>query len=278
MVRPQQGDTAMTATNGAPDHSDMESATNSGRDTHFGFRTVGLGDKQAMVDEVFDKVAPRYDLMNDLMSGGLHRVWKNILVTALNPPRNERPFGVLDVAGGTGDVAFRIAEAGGAGTQVTVCDINPEMLGIGRERAAQRGLDGVVTFMEGNAESLPFPDRSFDACTIAFGIRNVPSIDVALAEFHRVLRPGGRFLCLEFSTVDMPGLDALYDFYSFNIIPALGRMVAGNADAYRYLVESIRRFPRPKVFADMIAAAEFRRVSYRVLTGGVVALHSGWRL
>jgi len=259
----------MPASNGAPDPD---------RNTHFGFRTVGLGDKQAMVDEVFDKVAPRYDLMNDLMSGGLHRVWKNILVTALNPPRNERPFGVLDVAGGTGDVAFRIAEAGGAGTQVTVCDINPEMLGIGRERAAQRGLDGVVTFMEGNAESLPFPDRSFDACTIAFGIRNVPSIDVALAEFHRVLRPGGRFLCLEFSTVDMPGLDALYDFYSFNIIPALGRMVAGNADAYRYLVESIRRFPRPKVFADMIAAAGFRRVSYRVLTGGVVALHSGWRL
>ena len=259
----------MPASNGAPDPD---------RNTHFGFRTVGLGDKQAMVDEVFDKVAPRYDLMNDLMSGGLHRVWKNILVTALNPPRNERPFAVLDVAGGTGDVAFRIAEAGGAGTQVTVCDINPEMLGIGRERAAQRGLDGVVTFMEGNAESLPFPDRSFDACTIAFGIRNVPSIDVALAEFHRVLRPGGRFLCLEFSTVDMPGLDALYDFYSFNIIPALGRMVAGNADAYRYLVESIRRFPRPKVFADMIAAAGFRRVSYRVLTGGVVALHSGWRL
>jgi len=259
----------MPASNGAPDPD---------RNTHFGFRTVGLGDKQAMVDEVFDKVAPRYDLMNDLMSGGLHRVWKNILVTALNPPRNERPFAVLDVAGGTGDVAFRIAEAGGAGTQVTVCDINPEMLGIGRERAAQRGLDGVVTFMEGNAESLPFPDRSFDACTIAFGIRNVPSIDVALAEFHRVLRPGGRFLCLEFSTVDMPGLDALYDFYSFNIIPALGRAVAGDAEAYRYLVESIRRFPKPKAFADMIAAAGFRRVSYRMVTGGVVALHSGWRL
>jgi demethylmenaquinone methyltransferase/2-methoxy-6-polyprenyl-1,4-benzoquinol methylase len=259
----------MPAPYGAPDPD---------RNTHFGFRTVGLRDKQAMVDEVFDKVASRYDLMNDLMSGGLHRVWKDILVMALNPPRNERPFGVLDVAGGTGDVAFRIAEAGGAGTQVTVCDINPEMLGVGRERATQRGLDGVVTFMEGNAESLPFPDRSFDACTIAFGIRNVPRIDVALAEFHRVLRPGGRLLCLEFSTVDVPGLDALYDFYSFNIIPALGRMVAGDAGAYRYLVESIRRFPKPKAFAAMIAAAGFRRVSYRVLTGGVVALHSGWRL
>jgi demethylmenaquinone methyltransferase / 2-methoxy-6-polyprenyl-1,4-benzoquinol methylase len=259
----------MPATNGAPDRH---------RDTHFGFRTVGLDDKQAMVDEVFDKVARRYDLMNDLMSGGLHRVWKDILVTAVNPPRNERPFAAIDVAGGTGDVAFRIAEAGGAGTRVTVCDINAEMLGIGRERAAQRGLDRSVTFTAGNAESLPFPDRSYDACTIAFGIRNVPRIDVALAEFHRVLRPGSRFLCLEFSTVDVPGLDALYDFYSFNVIPALGRTVTGDAEAYRYLVESIRRFPKPKAFGGMVTAAGFRRVSFRVLTGGMVALHSGWRL
>src|SRR5262249_56351929 len=161
----------MTATNGAPDH---------GRDAHFGFRSVGIDHKQAMVDEVFDKVAPRYDLMNDLMAGGLHRVWKDILATALNPPRNERPFSALDVAGGTGDVAFRIAEAGGSGTRVTVCDINEEMLGVGRERAGQRGLDDSVIFTTGNAESLPFPDRSFDACSIAFGIRNVPRIDVAL--------------------------------------------------------------------------------------------------
>jgi len=216
--------------------------------------------------------------MNDLMSGGVHRVWKDILATAVNPPRNERPFAVLDVAGGTGDVAFRIAEAGGTGTRVTVCDINEDMLGVGRERARQRGLDDSVIFMTGNAESLPFPDRSFDACSIAFGIRNVPRIDVALAEFHRVLRHGGRFLCLEFSTVDVPWLDALYDFCSFNVIPALGRTVAGDAGAYRYLVESIRRFPKPKAFADMISAAGFRRVSFRMLTGGVVALHSGWRL
>jgi len=257
----------MPATNGAPD-----------RDTHFGFRTIGLDAKQAMVDDVFDKVAPRYDLMNDLMSGGLHRVWKDILVTAVNPPRNARPFAVLDVAGGTGDVAFRIAQAGGAGTRVTVCDINEEMLAIGRARAVHRGLDRSVTFAAGNAENLPFGDRGYDACTIAFGIRNVPRIDAALAEFHRVLRPGSRFLCLEFSTVDVPGLDALYDFYSFNVIPVLGRAVAGDAESYRYLVESIRRFPRPKAFANMIAAAGFRRVSWRILTGGVVALHSGWRL
>jgi demethylmenaquinone methyltransferase/2-methoxy-6-polyprenyl-1,4-benzoquinol methylase len=259
----------MTATNGAPAPR---------RDTHFGFRTVGIDHKQAMVDEVFDKVAPRYDLMNDLMSGGLHRVWKDILVTAVNPPRNDRAFSALDVAGGTGDVAFRIAEAGGNGTRVTVCDINEEMLAVGRERAAERRLGSRVTFMAGNAESLPLPDRHFDACTIAFGIRNVPRIDVALAEFFRVLRPGSRFLCLEFSSVDVPGFDAAYDFYSFNVIPALGRAVAGNAEAYRYLVESIRRFPRPKAFAEMIAAAGFRRVDFRVLTGGVVALHSGWRL
>jgi len=175
-------------------------------------------------------------------------------------------------------VAFRIAEAGGSGTRVTVCDINEEMLDVGRERAAQRGLAAGVTFTAGNAESLPFPDRGFDACSIAFGIRNVPRIDVALAEFYRVLRHGGRFVCLEFSTVDVPGFDALYDFYSFNVIPVLGRTVAGDAGAYRYLVESIRRFPKPKPFADMISAAGFRRVSFRVLTGGVVALHSGWRL
>jgi demethylmenaquinone methyltransferase/2-methoxy-6-polyprenyl-1,4-benzoquinol methylase len=259
----------MPATNGAPDTL---------RDTHFGFRTVGLDDKQTLVDEVFEKVAPRYDLMNDLMSGGLHRVWKGILATAVNPPRDERPFAVLDVAGGTGDVAFRIAKAGGAGTRVTVCDINAEMLDIGRERASQRGLSSNVIFTAGNAESLPFPDRGFDACTIAFGIRNVPRIDVALAELHRVLRHGGRFLCLEFSTVDVPGFDALYDFYSFNVIPMLGRTVAGDAEAYRYLVESIRRFPKPQAFADMITTAGFRRTSFRVLTGGVVALHSGWRL
>jgi demethylmenaquinone methyltransferase/2-methoxy-6-polyprenyl-1,4-benzoquinol methylase len=246
-------------------------------ETHFGFQTVELDRKQAMVDEVFHRVARRYDLMNDLMSGGLHRAWKDAMVTMLNPPRR-RPFAVADVAGGTGDIAFRAAEAGGPATRVTVCDINPDMLAVGRARARERGLDGTVTFVAGNAEGLPFADCSQDACTIAFGIRNVPRIDVALREFHRVLRPGGRFLCLEFSTVEVPGLDALYDFYSFNVIPALGRAVAGDADSYRYLVESIRRFPRPSAFAEMIAAAGLRRVSHRLLTGGVVALHSAWRL
>jgi demethylmenaquinone methyltransferase/2-methoxy-6-polyprenyl-1,4-benzoquinol methylase len=248
------------------------------RDTHFGYRTVDLDAKQGMVDDVFRSVARRYDLMNDLMSGGLHRAWKDALVTAINPPRGEPIFTLLDVAGGTGDIAFRTVAAGGAGTRATVCDINGEMLAVGRERAIERGLEAAVAFVEGNAEALPFPDKSFDAYAIAFGIRNVPRIEAALGEAFRVLRTGGRFLCLEFSTVDVPGLDALYDLYSFNVIPALGRSVAGDAEAYRYLVESIRRFPKPQAFAAMIAAAGFRRVSAQPLTGGIVALHSGWRL
>jgi demethylmenaquinone methyltransferase/2-methoxy-6-polyprenyl-1,4-benzoquinol methylase len=260
-----------------------------GKDTHFGFRQVPLDDKQALVDDVFHSVARRYDLMNDLMSGGLHRLWKDALVTAVDPPRDrpfaeraaragERPFALLDVAGGTGDIAFRVMAAGGADTRATVVDINADMLEVGRERAAERALDDAITFVEGNAEALPFPDRSYDAVTIAFGIRNVPRIDKALAEAHRVLRLGGRFLCLEFSAVDVPGLDALYDLYSFNVIPALGRSVVGVAEAYRYLVESIRRFPRPDAFAEMMRAAGFRRVTFQRMTGGIVALHSGWRL
>jgi demethylmenaquinone methyltransferase / 2-methoxy-6-polyprenyl-1,4-benzoquinol methylase len=247
-------------------------------DTHFGYRQVPLDEKQGLVDDVFHKVARRYDLMNDLMSGGLHRAWKDALVTAINPPKSERPFALLDVAGGTGDISFRTVAAGGIGTRATVADINAEMLGVGRERAYSQALDDVVTFVDANAESLPFPDKSFDAVSIAFGIRNVPRIDVALQEMHRVLRLGGRFLCLEFSSVDVPGLDALYELYSFNLVPALGRVVAGDAEPYRYLVESIRRFPRPHAFSDMMRAAGFARVSHRAMSGGIVALHSGWRL
>ena len=247
-------------------------------ETHFGYEDVPLEDKQRRVDDVFHSVARRYDLMNDLMSGGLHRAWKDALVTAVNPPKNEREFAVLDLAGGTGDIAFRVVDAGGSGTRVTVCDINSEMLTVGRERAVARGLDHVVTFEEGNAEELPYPDRSFDCVTVAFGIRNVPRIERALAEAYRVLKHGGRFLCLEFSSVDIPGLEALYELYSFQVIPRIGEMVAGDREAYQYLVESIRKFPKPKAFAHMIEAAGFRRVSHTPMTGGVVALHSGWRL
>ena len=247
-------------------------------ETHFGYSTIPLADKQGRVDDVFHSVARRYDLMNDLMSGGLHRAWKDALLTAVNPPKGDRAFALLDLAGGTGDVAFRVAQAGGPNTRVTVCDINAEMLAVGAERAAQRGLDHAVTFEQGNAEELPYPDRSFDCVTIAFGIRNVPRIDRALAEAYRVLKIGGRFLCLEFSSVDVPGLDALYEFYSFKVIPRVGQAVTGDREAYQYLVESIRKFPRPQAFAGMISEAGFRRVSFRQMTGGVVALHSGWKL
>jgi demethylmenaquinone methyltransferase / 2-methoxy-6-polyprenyl-1,4-benzoquinol methylase len=246
--------------------------------THFGFREVPLADKQGLVDEVFADVAGRYDLMNDLMSAGMHRLWKEALVTALDPPRNDRPFALLDVAGGTGDIAFRVLARGGSGVHVTVADINAGMLEVGKSRVQEQGWDHATRFIQTNAEALPFGNRSFDACTIAFGIRNVPRIDAALREAFRVLRPGGRFLCLEFSPVQMPGLDTVYEAYSFNVIPWLGRTVTGNADAYRYLVESIRQFPKPQAFADLITVAGFRRVSWRAMSGGIVALHSAWRL
>jgi demethylmenaquinone methyltransferase/2-methoxy-6-polyprenyl-1,4-benzoquinol methylase len=246
--------------------------------THFGFRDVPVDDKQTLVNDVFHSVARRYDLMNDLMSGGLHRLWKDIMINALNPPRGDRPFALLDVAGGTGDVAFRAAESAGFGFHATVCDINSDMLEVGRERAAARHLEDRVSFVEGNAEALAFPNSGFDAYTIAFGIRNVPRIDSALHEAFRVLRPGSRFLCLEFSTVDVPGLDRLYELFSFKVIPPLGRAVTGDAESYRYLVESIRQFPRPNAFAEMIRAAGFSRVSHQILSGGIVAMHSGWRL
>ncbi len=246
--------------------------------THFGFRDVALDEKQTLVNDVFRSVASRYDLMNDLMSAGLHRVWKDIMINALNPPRGDAPFALLDVAGGTGDIAFRAAKAAGPGFRATVCDINSDMLNVGRERAAARHLDDRVSFVEGNAEALAFPDRHFDGYTIAFGIRNVPRIDLALREAYRVLKPGGRFLCLEFSTVDVPGLDRLYDLFSFKVIPPLGRAVTGDAESYQYLVESIRKFPKPAAFAEMIRTAGFSRVTWQSLSGGIVALHSGWRL
>jgi len=249
-----------------------------GQTTHFGFRDVPLDDKQTLVNDVFRSVASRYDLMNDLMSAGLHRVWKEIMISALDPPRGDAPFALLDVAGGTGDIAFRAAGAAGPGFRATVCDINAEMLEVGRGRAAARHLDDRVSFVEGNAEALAFPDRGFDGYTIAFGIRNVPRIELALREAFRVLKPGSRFLCLEFSTVDVPGLDRLYDWFSFKVIPPLGRAVTGDAESYQYLVESIRKFPRPNAFAEMIQAAGFSRVKWQSLSGGIVALHSGWRL
>jgi len=256
----------------------MTTMDQAGETTHFGYRDVPVDDKQTLVNDVFHSVAKRYDLMNDLMSMGLHRVWKDIMIQALNPPRSDAPFALLDVAGGTGDISFRAANASGYGFHATVCDINTGMLDVGRERAITQHLEDRVDFIEGNAEELPFPDRNFDAYTIAFGIRNVPRIDRALSEAYRVLKPGSRFLCLEFSTVDVPGLDKIYDLFSFKLIPPMGKAVTGDAESYQYLVESIRQFPKPAVFSEMIRDAGFARVSHQVLSGGIVALHSGWRL
>jgi demethylmenaquinone methyltransferase/2-methoxy-6-polyprenyl-1,4-benzoquinol methylase len=246
--------------------------------TTFGFREVREEERQGLVNGVFASVAERYDLMNDLMSGGLHRLWKDDLVAMIDAPRDDRPFRMIDVAGGTGDVAMRFVKGAGAGAEATICDISPEMLAVGKRRVAEAGLDGRIACVEGNAEALPFGDKSFDAYTIAFGIRNVTHIEKALAEAKRVLKFGGRLLVLEFSHVEVPMLDRLYDFHSFEVIPRLGKLAAGDADSYRYLVESIRRFPKQAAFAELIRAAGFDRVNYRNLTGGVAAIHSAWKI
>ncbi|TGT74951.1 bifunctional demethylmenaquinone methyltransferase/2-methoxy-6-polyprenyl-1,4-benzoquinol methylase UbiE [bacterium M00.F.Ca.ET.159.01.1.1] len=248
-----------------------------GMETSYGFRKVGEGEKQPLVNDVFHKVANRYDLMNDLMSAGLHRLWKDAMVAWLNPPK--RPgWKVLDVAGGTGDIAFRIVEASQRQAHATVLDINGSMLAVGRDRAERLGLAANTDFVEANAEELPFGDDSFDAYTIAFGIRNVPRIEVALAEAYRVLKRGGRLLCLEFSEVEMPLLDKVYEAWSFNAIPRIGKAVTGDSEPYSYLVESIRKFPNQQNFAAMITRAGFGRVTFRNYSGGIAALHSGWKL
>ena len=244
----------------------------------FGFKTVGESERQGLVNEVFARVADRYDLMNDVMSGGLHRLWKDDLVNWLMPPRSAAPWRHLDVAGGTGDVALRVIRASGPNATSVICDISGEMLAAGRRRMERLPEGEQISFAQGNAEALPLPDRSVDAYTIAFGIRNVTHIDRALAEAYRVLKPGGRFLCLEFSQVQVPLLDNLYDTWSFRAIPRLGKLIAGDEESYRYLVESIRRFPNQDRFKAMIAAAGFERVQYRNLSGGIAALHSGWRI
>jgi len=241
--------------------------------THFGFKSVNENEKASLVRGVFDSVASRYDVMNDLMSAGLHRMWKNELVAMLSPSAGQK---ILDVAGGTGDIAFRINEK--ADCSVTICDINWQMLREGKNRATDRNLREGLAWVCGDAESLPIPDASQDAYTIAFGIRNVTHIDKAIAEAHRVLKSGGRFMCLEFSHLPITPLQKLYDAYSFAAIPLIGKMVTGDADSYQYLVESIRKFPKQDDFATMIRAAGFEDVTYRNLSQGVVAIHSGWKI
>ena len=236
----------------------------------FGYETVDADEKTRRVGEVFSGVARKYDVMNDAMSGGMHRLWKDRFVRRVKPQPGEV---ILDMAGGTGDIAFRLAAAG---AEVTVADINQEMLDVGVARAMQRGIDGLVWSRQ-NAEALSYPDRMFDAYTIAFGIRNVTHIDKALAEAHRVLKYGGRFYCLEFSTNEWPGFKEAYDFYSHKIVPQLGKAIAGDAESYRYLIESIRRFPPMPEFESMIRQAGFVRTRVEPIMGGLVAIHSGWK-
>ncbi|HTG37329.1 class I SAM-dependent methyltransferase [Sphingomonas sp.] len=237
----------------------------------FGYEDIAPGEKTARVGEVFKSVASRYDLMNDAMSAGLHRVWKDVFVRRVKPRAGEH---ILDMAGGTGDIAFRMAPSGAA---ITVADINPAMLEVGMERAAKRGIDGLV-WTEANAETLQFPDRFFDAYTIAFGIRNVTDIPAALREAHRTLKRGGRFFCLEFSTTLWPGFAEVYDAYSHRLVPRLGKALAGDEDSYRYLIESIRRFPDMARFEAMIGEAGFVQTRVEPMLGGLVAIHSGWKI
>jgi len=247
--------------------------------THFGEQTVALEDKQGLVNKVFHDVAERYDLMNDLMSFGIHRLWKDAMVAELAPPRTgSRGYRVLDMAGGTGDIAERIVNASHGYAEVVVSDINPDMLRVGAERARGWRYPGQVSFIEANAEELPFEDKSFDAYTIAFGIRNVPRIERALAEAHRVLKRGGRILVLEFSQVDVPGFDAVYRAFSDTVIPPMGRLVTGDSQPYQYLVESIRKFPDPARFSAMLAGAGFTRVKHVPYSGNIATLFSGWKI
>jgi demethylmenaquinone methyltransferase/2-methoxy-6-polyprenyl-1,4-benzoquinol methylase len=237
----------------------------------FGYEDIAPEEKTSRVGGVFTSVASSYDLMNDAMSGGMHRLWKDRFVRRVQPREGET---ILDMAGGTGDIAFRLAKSGAS---VTVADINPAMLDVGIERAAKRGVDGLV-WSEANAETLQFPDRFFDAYTIAFGIRNVTDIPKALREAHRVLKRGGRFFCLEFSTTLWPGFAEVYDTYSHKIVPKVGKLLAHDEDSYRYLIESIRRFPDMPTFERMIGEAGFIRTRVEPMLGGLVAIHSGWKI
>jgi len=246
---------------------------NHGATTHFGFRRVGEAEKASLVRDVFESVAPNYDLMNDLMSLGIHRHWKSALIDWLAPRSG---MTLLDVGGGTGDIAFRFRERGGG--PITVVDANQEMLARGRARAFDRGILDGITWITGDAEDLPIADAAVDAYTTAFCLRNVTRIGRALEEARRVLKPGGRFLCLEFSRMALPALDGLYDAWSFRVLPALGARVADDRAAYQYLAESIRQFPAQDAFAGMIAKAGLGQVKVRNLTGGIAALHSAWRI
>lgn len=242
--------------------------------THFGFKEVEIDQKAPLVKGVFDNVASKYDIMNDVMSLGVHRLWKDKFISMLNPQRNKK---LLDVAGGTGDIAFRFLKATEEG-QVTVADINHNMLQEGYKNAINKNILNNIEWLCADAQNMPILDNTYDYYTIAFGIRNVTDINKALLEAYRVLKPGGRFLCLEFSRVENPLLEKIYDFYSFNVIPKMGKIIASDRDSYQYLVESIRKFPKQEEFLQIIENAGFVKVKYINLSGGAVAIHSGWKI
>jgi demethylmenaquinone methyltransferase/2-methoxy-6-polyprenyl-1,4-benzoquinol methylase len=249
--------------------------TQDDRTTHFGNQTVPEDQKAGLVHGVFTNVASKYDVMNDLMSVGIHRIWKDAMMDWLAPRPGQK---LLDVAGGTGDVAFRFLKRAGAGASATVLDMTESMLIAGQQRAEADSLSDALTWVVGDAMALPFPDNTFDVYTISFGIRNVTRIPDALREAYRVLRPGGRLMVLEFSQIPVPMLQKAYDLYSFNVIPVMGKIVANDRDSYQYLVESIRKFPDQDLFASMITEAGFAQVKYRNLSLGIAALHSGWKI
>ena len=249
-------------------------ASDTGKTTHFGFHTVGEGQKAGLVHGVFTRVASRYDVMNDLMSAGIHRVWKDAMMDWLAPRGHQR---LLDVAGGTGDIAFRFLKRA-PDARAVVLDMTESMLMEGQRRAEVEALGDRLDWVAADAMALPFPDASFDVYTVSFGIRNVTRIEDALSEAFRVLRPGGRLMVLEFSQLPVPAMQWLYDRYSFNVIPAMGQVVTGDRDSYQYLVESIRKFPDQETFAAMIRDAGFSQVKYRNLSMGIAAMHSGWKV
>lgn len=242
--------------------------------THFGYKQVEVEKKEGLVADVFDSVASKYDLMNDVMSFGIHRIWKRIAIRHTGLKKGQR---ALDVAGGTGDLTIEMSKLVGPDGEVVISDINAAMLEQGRRRLIDKGIAGNVKFVEANAEDLPFEDNSFDCITIAFGLRNVTNQDRALASMHRVLKPGGRLLVLEFSKPVMPGLEKVYDFYSFNVMPLMGKIIARDEDSYRYLAESIRMHPDQATLKQMMQDAGFERCTYHNMTGGIVALHKGFK-
>lgn len=246
---------------------------NKDSETSFGFKNVQVKEKPALVQGVFESVAKKYDIMNDFMSAGIHRLWKNTFVDMINPQADMK---LLDVAGGTGDIAFRFMENGGG--SVFVCDLTEGMVRVGRDRSMDKGILNSIQWTVGDAQKLPMQDSSVDVYTIAFGLRNVTEIEQALAEAYRVLKPGGRFMCLEFSHVVLPVLDKIYDKYSFDILPKIGEFVAGDKESYVYLVESIRRFPKQDVLIEKMQNTGFENTSYKNLTGGIACIHSGWKI